>query len=85
VVPWNIDLSICVVPRGTNHHQNFRRQLVESRVTLQKIFKEATIAREKQCDPALEKTDRRNKTQMYRGREAGCKDCQPILNVIHGR
>lgn len=38
-----------------NHNQNFRRQLVGSKVTLHEIFKEATISREKQCGSALEK------------------------------
>lgn len=54
-------------------------------MTLYEIFKEATISRENQRDPALEKKDRRNKAQMYRGSKEGCKDCQSILKVINGR
>lgn len=48
-------------------------------MNLHEIFKEATISRENQCDPASEKKDRRNKAQMYRGSKEGCKDCQSIL------
>lgn len=54
-------------------------------MTLREIFKEATIPGEKQCGPALEKKDSRNKAHMYRGSNAGCKECQSMPKVIHGR